>query len=135
MLMKHILTHYFLDYEGEWPGWYRQVASLYAGEIAVNHCAPDAQPSELLDAPSDSQESLSRYAHMHCWHTEHTFSKHRFMSGGYTLEDFQDLDLGVVRDYCMAMSFRSLGDLESFQGVEDFGALAVLGGGGRVKTA
>ena len=33
------------------------------------------------------------------------------MSGRYTLEDARDLDLGVVSDYCMAMSFRSLGDL------------------------
>jgi Sec-independent protein translocase protein TatA len=118
MLMKHILTHHFSDYEGEWPGWYRGVASLYAGEIAVNHCAPDAQRSELLDALSTSQEPLSRYAHIHCWHTDEKFSKHHFMSGRYTLEDAQDLDLHVVRDYCMALSFRSLGDLKALQGVE-----------------
>jgi hypothetical protein len=100
-------------------GWYRGVASRYAGEIAVNHCAPDAQRSELLDASSTSQEPLSRYAHIHCWHTDEKFSKHHFMGGRYTLEDAQDLDLQVVRDYCMAMSFRSLGDLKALQGVED----------------
>jgi hypothetical protein len=94
-------------------GWYRGVASRYAGEIAVNHCAPDAQRSELLDASSTSQEPLSRYAHIHCWHTDEKFSKHHFMGGQYTLEDAQDLDLHVVRDYCMAMSFRSLGDLKA----------------------
>jgi hypothetical protein len=119
MLAKHILTHYFSDHEGEWPGWYRGVALLYAGEIAVNHCAPDAQRSELLDAFSTSQEPLSRYAHIHCWHTDDKFSKHHFMSSRYTLEDAQDLDLHVVRDYCMAMSFRSLGDLKALQRVED----------------
>jgi glycosyltransferase involved in cell wall biosynthesis len=119
MLMKHILTHYFSDYEGEWPGWYRGVASLYAGEIAVNHCAPDAQRSELLDASSTSQEPLLRYAHIHCWHRDEKFSKHAFMGGRYTLEDARDLDLHVVRDYCMAMSFRSLGDLKVLQGVEE----------------
>ena len=118
MLTKHILTHYFSDHEGEWPGWYRGVASLYAGEIAVNHCAPDAQRSELLDASSTSQEPLSRYPHIHCWHTDEKFSKHDFMSGRYTPEDAQDLDLHVVRDYCMAMSFRSLADLKALQGVE-----------------
>jgi len=119
MLTKHILTHYFSDeHEGEWPGWYRGVASRYAGEIAVNHCAPDARRSELLDASSTSQEPLWRYAHIHCLHTDEKFSKHHFMSGRYTLEDAQDLDLHVVRDYCMAMSFRSLGDLEALQGVE-----------------
>src|SRR5829696_3606941 len=119
MLTKHILTHYFFDHEGEWPGWYRGVALLYAAEIAVNHCAPDAQRSELLDAGSTSQEPLSRYAHIHCWHTDEKFSKHHFMSGRYTLEDAQDLNLDVVRDYCMAMSFRSLGDLKALEGVED----------------
>ena len=119
MLTKHILTHYFSEHEGEWPGWYRGVASRYAGEIAVSHCAPDAQRSELLDAFSTSQEPLSRYAHIHCLHTDEKFSKHHFMSGRYTLEDAQDLNLHVVRDYCMAMSFRSLGDLEALQGVED----------------
>ena len=92
---------------------------MYAGEIAVNHCAPDAQRSELLDAGSSSQEPLSRYAHIRCWHTDEKFSKHHFMSGRYTPEDAQNLDLNVVRDYCMAMSFRSLGDLKALEGVED----------------
>ena len=40
---------------------------LYAGEIAVNHCAPDAQRSELLDAGSTSAEPITRYPHIHCW--------------------------------------------------------------------
>ena len=118
MLTKHILTHYFSEHEGEWPGWYRGVASMYAGEIAVNHCAPDAQRSELLEGFSTSREPLSRYAHIHCWHTDEKFSKHHFMSGRYTPEDAQNLDLNVVRDYCMAMSFRSLGDLKALEGVE-----------------
>src|SRR5215216_6090895 len=118
MLTKHILTHHFSDHAGEWPGWYRGVPLRYAGEIAVNHCAPDAQRSELLDASSSSQEPLSHYAHIHCWHTYDKFSKHHFMSGRYTPEDAQDLDLHVVRDYCMALSFRSLGDLKALQGVE-----------------
>ena len=111
MLMKHILTHYFATDEGTWPGWYRGVTLLYAGEIAVNHCAPDAQQSALLDSGSTSQESVSRCAHIHCWHTDEKFSKHAFMGGRYTLEDARDLDLDRVSDYCMAMSFRSLGDL------------------------
>ena len=111
MLTKHILTHYFATGEGEWPGWYRGVTLLYAGEIAVNHCAPDAKISALLDAGSTSREPVSRSAHIHCWHTDDRFSKHAFMCGRYTLEDARDLDLGVVSDYCMAMSFRALGDL------------------------
>ena len=112
MLTKHILTQHFADDEGEWPGWYRGVALLYAGEIAVNHCAPDAQRSALLDSLSTSREPTSRSVHIHCWHTDDKFSKHWFTAGRYTHAEARDLDLDVVRDYCMAMSFRSLRDLE-----------------------
>ena len=111
MLAKHILSYYFSSDEGAWPSWYRGVTLLYAGEIAVNHCAPDVKLSPQLDAVSTTRESVSRCAHIHCWHTDDRFSKHRFMDGSYTLDDARDLDLDVVSDYCMAMSFRSLGDL------------------------
>ena len=117
MLVKHILSHYFASDEGAWPGWYRGVTLLYAGEIAVNHCAPDVKLSALLDAVSTTRESVSRCAHIHCWHTDDKFSKHHFMSGRYTLDDARDLDLDAVSDYCMAMSFRSLGDLVPGNGV------------------
>ena len=112
MLMRHIVTDGFPDGRGEWPGWYWGVSSLYAGEIAVNHCAPDARRSDQLDGPNTSRDPISRYAHIHCWHTDEKFSKHAFTDGKYTLADLHDIDLGIVRDYCMAMAFRSLGDLD-----------------------
>jgi hypothetical protein len=112
MLTKHLVSHEFADDEGAWPGWYRGVALLYAGEIAVNHCAPDAERSALLDAFSTSPEPTSNYVHIHCWHTPERFSKHAFMAGKYTRADARNLDLDVVRDYCMAMSFRSVGSLQ-----------------------
>ena len=88
---------------------------MYAGEIAVNHCAPDGQRTNLLDAASTSTEPVDRFPHVHCWHTDNKFSKHQFMAGRYTPEDAQGLDITVIRDYCMEMSFRSLSDLESFR--------------------
>lgn len=112
MLIKHLLMHHFASDEGQWPGWYRGVCTLYAGEIAVNHCAPDAEHTDQIDTPTTLQEPISRYAHIHCWHTDEKFSKHAFMAGKYTHEDTQELDLNIVRDYCMAMSFASLKDLE-----------------------
>lgn len=111
MLMKHIVTDGFADGRGEWPGWYWGVSLLYAGEIAVNHCVPDARHADQLDGPNTSQDPISRYAHIHCWHTDEKFSKHAFADGRYTLADVRDLDVRVVRDFCMAMAFRSLGDL------------------------
>jgi hypothetical protein len=108
LLTKHLLTHDFASDPGQWPGWYRGVAMKYAAEIAVNHCAPDAQPSELLDVSSTSPEAITDAPHIHCWHTDETFSKHRFMAGLYTQDDAHNLDLSVVRDYCLALSLQSL---------------------------
>lgn len=112
MLTKHILTHCFATGRGQWPGWYREVALLYAGEIAVNHCAPDAQGTALLDGANTGRAPTVSYAHIHCWHTEEKFSKHAFTDGRYTLDDLRAADLGVASDYCLAMAFRSLGDIE-----------------------
>jgi hypothetical protein len=112
MLTRHLISNEFSDGEGQWPGWYRGVSLLYAGEIAVNHCAPDVQLTDLLDAFSTSAEPTTRFVHVHCWHTDEKFSKHAFMAGKYTEADALDLDLNIVRDYCMAMSFRSLGERE-----------------------
>jgi hypothetical protein len=111
LLTKHLLTRDFASDEGNWPGWYRGVSTMYAGEIAVNHCAPDAERSLLLDASSTSRESVLRYPHIHCWHTDEKFSKFWFWNGRYTSEDVQDLDLSVIADYCMAMAYQSLEDL------------------------
>ena len=108
MLTRHILGRHFGDDHGEWPGWYRGVALRYAAEVAVNHSAPDAQRSELLDAPSTSEEPIARYPHIHCWHTDRPFSKHAFMGGGYSREEAQRLDLSIVRDFCLELSLRSV---------------------------
>ena len=114
MLTKHILTHCFATDHGAWPGWYRGVATLYAGEIAVNHCAPDAELSPLLDARSWAEGSPSQFAHIHCWHGPKRFSKHAFMGGRHTAEDAENLDPDVVGDYCLALSFQSLIGLEDW---------------------
>ena len=97
------------------------MATRYAGEIAVNHCAPDAQRSELLDAPSTSDEPITRYPHIHCWHTDQLFSKHAFMRGGYTREDIEDRDVSIIKHYCLAMSFLSREELAPSPGPPDAG--------------
>jgi len=112
LLAKHIITHIFATDEGKWPGWFRGVSVMYACEIAVNHCAPDAERTHVLDSPSTSELPIVQIPHIHCWHTDKKFSKHWFMSRRYTEEDAQNLDLSIVRDYCMEMAFRSLEDLK-----------------------
>jgi hypothetical protein len=113
MIMRYILDRYFREGEGAWPGWYQGVTSLYASEIAINHCAPDATKTFQLDYGSDRPEPVRNFAHLHCWHTDNKFSKHWFMSRRYTEEDdAKNLDLEIIPDYAMEMSFRSLRDLE-----------------------
>ncbi len=107
MLTKHIVTHHFAENEGSWPGWFRGVATMYAGELAVNHCALDATRTDELDVGSTSDASTARYPHVHCWHTDNKFSKFWFADGRYGPEDFENLDIGIIRDYCLEMARRS----------------------------
>jgi glycosyltransferase involved in cell wall biosynthesis len=108
MLTKHMLSHHFASDPGQWPGWYRGVVTRYAGEIAVNHCAPDAQRSDLLDASSASTASIDRYPHIHCWTTDQMFSKHAFMAGRYVNENVHELDVSIIKNYSLALSVLSL---------------------------
>jgi glycosyltransferase involved in cell wall biosynthesis len=111
MLTKHLIMDQFANDPGEWPGWYVGVALLYASEIAVNHCAPDAERPGLLDTWSTSERPITSVPHIHCWHTDAVFSKHWFMSGRYSREEMPNLDLSIVRDYCLELSFRSVEEL------------------------
>jgi hypothetical protein len=111
LLTRHLLTHQFARDAGQWPGWYRGVAVRYAGEVAVNHCAPGAERSDLLDASSTSGERVARYAHIHCWHTDQLFSKHIFMQGGYAQDSARDLDVSIVKNYCLALSMLAADEL------------------------
>jgi hypothetical protein len=113
MILRHILDRYFRDSAGAWPGWYRGVALLYASEIAINHCVPGAVKSDLLDHGTTQRRSVHDVPHLHCWHTDAKFSKHWFMRGLYTARDRENLNLEVIPDYAMEMSFRSLEDLEA----------------------
>jgi SAM-dependent methyltransferase len=110
MLAQYILRRYFATDPGVWPGWYRGVTHKYAGELAINHCVPEAQKTEWLDASSALRASTRVYPHIHYGHTDEKFSKHWFMGGRYTDADAQHLDLDVIADYCMGMAFRALDD-------------------------
>jgi glycosyltransferase involved in cell wall biosynthesis len=132
VLTKHLITHEFASDPGRWPGWYRGVAILYAAEIAVNHCAPGGQKSNLLDAPSTSDEPTDSYPHVHCWHTDEKFSKHWFMAGRYRQDDAVHLDIAKVKDYCMAMSFGSLDDIAKTSNGSDAGMACAEGSTQRV---
>jgi len=127
MLCRYLLNGPFRTDRGAWPGWYKGVASMYAGEIAINHLAPDAERTRLLDAWSTGQTSPSDVVHIHCWHTDTPFSKHWFMSRRYPPEMAASLNPNAMADYCLALSFQSLIGLEAWKAAQrdrQAGALA-----------
>ena len=107
MLCEYLLTDEFATEHGSWPDWYREVATMYATEIAINHLVGElVTTSSQLDAYSTSSNSVTDYAHVHCWHTHGWFTKSEWEAGYYASVDISQLDMKIVRDYCMAMALR-----------------------------
>lgn len=66
---------------GKWPEWWKPVASMYAGEMAVNHLLK-SDISHLsrgtLDSDSCSTVNVWKKLHIHCWHNPCDFNKFKF---------------------------------------------------------
>lgn len=92
---RYLLQHdaVFARGQGLWPTWYKGVGSLYSGDFAVNHIIESERvevKSDTLDSESISGESIySGPLHVHCWHTENFFSKHKMAHGEYTTKTLQ----------------------------------------------
>lgn len=107
-ICEYLLETEFRDHHGSWPDWFRGVSTMYASEIALNHLVPDLEgPSELLDFFSTSTESTQNYPHVHCWHTNELFSKFEWETGSYQHYNLNDLNPGIIREYCLMMALRS----------------------------
>ncbi|MBD1221127.1 DUF7164 domain-containing protein [Virgibacillus halodenitrificans] len=101
-LTKYLLLKEFSINKGAWPSWYYGVCSLYASDIAVNHHVDNISISpNKLDHPSTSPNSIYNHPHIHCWHTEHLFSKFAYLRGDYDNTNLKKLDLNKVHDYCL----------------------------------
>jgi hypothetical protein len=113
-LTLYIRTVEFGDTDGAWPSWYSGVSLLYATEIAVNHLVPQfLSPSSMLDFHSTSTESVWERPHIHCWHTDERFSKFQCYAGSYDSIPEETLNVGIIRDYCLAMALRGRRKLNS----------------------
>ncbi len=107
-LTAHILTEEFKDSEGQWPGWYRGVATMYACEIAANHLVDRIiKNGNVVDHGSASSESIHDHPHIHCWHTDNMFSKFQFTAGKYDDLSTDHLDINTIRDYCLFIALKS----------------------------
>lgn len=101
-IMQELFQNEFKDFVGEWPGFYREVSVLYAGEIAVNHLVEAIHvDGENFDFASHSSDRVSDHIHVHCWHTDQLFSKHAFLRGEYKEVDPSGLNIEVVNEYCL----------------------------------
>lgn len=107
-IATHILKNEFKNGPGEWPGWYREVTSLYATEIAVNHEVDKfIIDGDKLDFFSTSEDLIDNHPHIHCWHTYDKFSKFKFEAGEYNRVDINTLDTRRVCDYCLYTALSS----------------------------
>jgi hypothetical protein len=105
---KHILNNEFIDGPGQWPGWYSGVTSMYSSEIAVNHYVEKVIiDGEKLDYPSSSGSDILKHPHIHCWHTNERFSKFQYEAGQYDNILMDDLDLTIVKDYCLYIGLKA----------------------------
>ncbi len=105
---QHIFTKEFPNGEGAWPGWYKGVTTMYASEIAVNGLVEQFRIDRLrLDYYSTSGEPVKNHPHIHCWHTDDMFSKFWFWAGKYDHMSIENLDLDIIRDYCLYMALKS----------------------------
>ncbi|RUL48673.1 DUF7164 domain-containing protein [Lysinibacillus antri] len=105
---EHLLTTEFRYTEGEWPGWYRGVTTMYSCEIAMNHLVSDIKvEAGKLDFDSTSQNFTTGHPHIHCWHTDELFSKFQFSDGNYDHIQRNQLKIEYVRDYCLYIALLS----------------------------
>jgi hypothetical protein len=101
-IVKDLLRNDFKSFTGKWPGFYREVCSLYSGEIAVNYLIKKFKiDGNNFDYDSTSSDSIFHHAHIHCWHTVKLFSKHAFFDGKYKNMDIKKLDRNIVNQYCL----------------------------------
>jgi hypothetical protein len=107
-IAKYLLTKEFKDDEGKWPGWYGGVTNMYSNEIAVNGHIEDFRiDNQIMDFPSTSTDSTDRHVHIHCYHTNNLFSKFAMEKGKYDSINPDDLDISIVRDYCLFIAHKA----------------------------
>ncbi len=101
-LTSYFLNNEFKGDEGSWPGYYKGVSTLYASEIAINHLIKTIDKDVInLDFPSTSSDRVIDHVHIHCWHTDDSFSKIGFFMGEYDHVNMDDLDRSIISDYSL----------------------------------
>ncbi len=110
---QRLLAEEFAADPGEWPGWCKNVLTLYAGELALRQTYPQRCTLGLLDHfPHASRRLGDDVLHIHAWHIEEYFSKHAFRNGDYAQIDPATIDRTTLGGYC---HWLALADLDAIR--------------------
>lgn len=98
---ERLLIEEFPD-EGKWPGWFKGVLSMYAGNLAANAFFGMGLTLGGLDVHCMSQEPMcATDYHIHAWHTHDYFSKFAWHEGKYAGINTFSLDTRTPANYCL----------------------------------
>jgi hypothetical protein len=96
-----LLADEFKDFHGQWPGWCKNVLTMYAGELALRRTYPQQCSLGLLDhVPYLSRRLASDVLHIHAWHTDQFWSKHAYRKGEYANVNIETADRNSLGGYC-----------------------------------
>lgn len=111
-LTEHILrTEWDQGYSGKWPCWFRGVSSMYAIHLAVNHNLSSHHVNLwCLDSWCLNNKIDKSTYHIHAWHVNEDFSKHKWFDGKYEKLIVDEIP-NVAKDYCLWIASNSLEDL------------------------
>ena len=99
---KRLSEEAFKDGNGVWPGWYRGVLSMYAGQLAAQSYFGLAMTIGGLDVHCVAHEDISpQDYHIHAWHSFDHFSKFKWRKGEYVDYDMGKVDKTKIADYCL----------------------------------
>ncbi|PFH11841.1 hypothetical protein BCF11_4307 [Collimonas sp. PA-H2] len=98
---QKLLDEEFRDFEGTWPGWCKNVLTMYAGELALRRTYPQRCSQGFLDHFPHAGRALgSDVLHIHAWHTEEYWSKRDFRAGKYDHIPLGEIDRNTLAGYC-----------------------------------
>lgn len=110
-LTKYILGTEWEETDGKWPCWFKGVSSMYAIHLAVNHNLPsDHINLWSLDTICTNNIIDKATYHIHAWHVESDFSKHKWFDGKYDKLVLNEMPT-VAKDYCLWIASNEIKDL------------------------
>ncbi len=110
---RRLLAEEFAEHEGQWPGWCKNVLTMYAGELALRQTYPQRCSIGLLDHfPHATRRLGGDVLHIHAWHIEEYFSKHAFRAGEYDGIDPVTIDRDSLGGYCHWLARAGLDEVE-----------------------